>query len=294
MNNTKMKAKGLPAALGAAAMVLLAGADAARADEVPSQALVAEAQLRAAPKRTATTQPAVAADVGTGWNILPIPAAAFVPQEGGADWSSDAFGYRFWLSGRVAHFEAPVQLPTGAAVSYIDLYAYDDLPFESMRATLVRYLGWGTVPQCILILNCPPTTPPATSVIASVSSVDAVGYQYVYQSISPAHTINNNVVYGGGAQYVVLVAPTWFGNQPSRLRFKGVDLWWKRQISPGPATASFTDVPTSHPFFQVVEALQASGATVGCTASEFCPDAPLTRAQMAAFLARVLGLYWQY
>ncbi len=76
--------------------------------------------------------------------------------------------------------------------------------------------------------------------------------------------------------------------------FKGVDIWWKRQISPAPAAARFTDVPLGAAFFAEVEALAASGITVGCTATEFCPEAPLTRRQMAAFLARALGLYYQY
>ena len=59
-------------------------------------------------------------------------------------------------------------------------------------------------------------------------------------------------------------------------------------------TARFTDVPTNAQFFREVEALAESGITLGCTATTFCPDAPLTRRQMAAFLARALGLYWQY
>ena len=53
-------------------------------------------------------------------------------------------------------------------------------------------------------------------------------------------------------------------------------------------------MPTSHPFFPYVEALKASGITGGCSVSPplFCPDSPLTRGQMAAFLAKALGLYW--
>ena len=36
-------------------------------------------------------------------------------------------------------------------------------------------------------------------------------------------------------------------------------------MSPAPATATFpNDVPTSHPFFQYIEALSASGITAGC------------------------------
>ena len=62
---------------------------------------------------------------------------------------------------------------------------------------------------------------------------------------------------------------------------------------PLPGSARFTDVPTNAQFFREVEALAESGITLGCTATTFCPDAPLTRRQMAAFLARALGLYRQ-
>jgi hypothetical protein len=53
-------------------------------------------------------------------------------------------------------------------------------------------------------------------------------------------------------------------------------------------------VPTSHPFFQFIEALASSGITGGCQASPplYCPDSPLTRGQMAVFLAKALGLDW--
>jgi hypothetical protein len=67
---------------------------------------------------------------------------------------------------------------------------------------------------------------------------------------------------------------------------------WSRQVSPAPSTASFGDVPTNHPFFQFVEALAAAGITGGCGGGTFCPDAPLTRGQMAVFLAVALGLYF--
>ena len=67
------------------------------------------------------------------------------------------------------------------------------------------------------------------------------------------------------------------------------------QVSPAPGTASFNDVPTSHPFFQFIEALSQAGVTGGCQANPplYCPDAPLTRGQMAVFLAKALGLQWQ-
>jgi hypothetical protein len=67
---------------------------------------------------------------------------------------------------------------------------------------------------------------------------------------------------------------------------------YKLQVSPAPASATFADVPTSHPFFQFVEALAASGITAGCGGGNFCPDAPITRGQMAVFLAAALGLHF--
>ncbi|HEX4439809.1 MAG TPA: S-layer homology domain-containing protein, partial [Thermoanaerobaculia bacterium] len=72
----------------------------------------------------------------------------------------------------------------------------------------------------------------------------------------------------------------------------GVRVYYHLQVSPAPGTATFNDVPTNHPFFQFVEALAASGITAGCGGGNFCPDAPLTRGQMAVFLSKALGLHW--
>jgi hypothetical protein len=90
-------------------------------------------------------------------------------------------------------------------------------------------------------------------------------------------------------QYVLLVEQ----DASSRPQFfGGVEVWWHRRVSPAPAVATFGDVPTSHPFFQFVEALSASGIARGCGGGNFCPDAPVTRGQMAVFLSRALGLYF--
>ena len=72
----------------------------------------------------------------------------------------------------------------------------------------------------------------------------------------------------------------------------GVNLFYRLQVSPAPPTSDFGDVPTSSPQFQFIEALYASGVTAGCGSGNFCPNAPLTRGQMAVFLAKALGLQW--
>ena len=46
-------------------------------------------------------------------------------------------------------------------------------------------------------------------------------------------------------------------------------------------------------FEQDIEKLAAAGITAGCNPpanTNFCPDSPLTRGQMAAFLVRALNL----
>jgi len=52
------------------------------------------------------------------------------------------------------------------------------------------------------------------------------------------------------------------------------------------AASTFLDVPPSHPFFGYVEILAANGVTGGCQPSYYCPDNPVTRAQMAVFLLK--------
>jgi len=72
----------------------------------------------------------------------------------------------------------------------------------------------------------------------------------------------------------------------------GAILSYQLDVSPAPGTPTFGDVPPSDPAFQFIEALVASGITAGCAGGNYCPDAPLTRRQMAVFLAKALGLQW--
>jgi hypothetical protein len=83
------------------------------------------------------------------------------------------------------------------------------------------------------------------------------------------------------------------GSAGSSVRFKAVRVSYHLHVSPAPASATFGDVPTDHWAFQHVEALVASGITAGCGGGNYCPEQPLTRAQMAVFLAKGLGLHWE-
>ena len=56
------------------------------------------------------------------------------------------------------------------------------------------------------------------------------------------------------------------------------------------APAEFTDVDPQSVRAPAIAAIAAAGITFGCDAGRYCPDEPVTRAQMATFLARALDL----
>jgi hypothetical protein len=58
---------------------------------------------------------------------------------------------------------------------------------------------------------------------------------------------------------------------------------------PPPATGVFNDVPAEDPFAPWIEELASLGVTAGCGNDNYCPAAPVTRAQMAVFLLKTLN-----
>lgn len=58
--------------------------------------------------------------------------------------------------------------------------------------------------------------------------------------------------------------------------------------SPPPATGVFADVDLSYWAIHWIEQLAAEGITAGCGNGNYCPEAPVTRAQMAVFIVRAL------
>jgi len=60
--------------------------------------------------------------------------------------------------------------------------------------------------------------------------------------------------------------------------------------SPPAATGMFADVPLNHWAVHWIEQLAREGITGGCGSGKYCPDAVVTRDQMAVFLVRTFGL----
>jgi S-layer family protein len=166
---------------------------------------------------------------------------------------------------------APVTLPSGALLTGIELDALDAFTSGEVVASL-RQCPVGSQ-------GCNPLVTASTGIAA------APGVTQVRSDLAFLFTVDNRV-----DTYVIQVDGTTAG--PSLTALTGVRVFYRLQVSPAPTVATFSDVPTSHPFFRFIEALAASGITAGCGGGNFCPDAPLTRGQMAVFLSHGLGLHF--
>jgi hypothetical protein len=183
----------------------------------------------------------------------------------------DGFGYRTMTgAGDSLTFIAGINLPAGIAIEEIELDNCDNQPAGDL--TLSLYESYGDH----LFTN-----------IADVTSTNSAGCKRnVFTLAAPYNHVVNQGRYLSLFVVQSMIDPT--------LKFRGAVVSFRRLVSPAPATASFTDVPTTDPAFRFVEALLSAGITGGCSANPplYCPDNPLTRRQMAVFLSIALGLHW--
>ena len=168
-------------------------------------------------------------------------------------------------------FIASPHLPSGALLTYLELDSCDfsavDVSLELYDCDYSGYCGAGPVRTLSSDDN---VTPNACSFVAS----DLTSLGLTVNNYGRQLSLRVNNLSGDGTT-----------------SFSGVIIGYRLQVAPAPATATFNDVPTSDFGFQFIEALAASGITGGCAGGNYCPDSPVTRRQMAIFLAKALGLY---
>ena len=165
-------------------------------------------------------------------------------------------------------FGQTLDLPGGAAVEEITLFFVDNGP-ETISFSF--------------------TSVPADAIAGTLhGGTDTTGIQTdgilsATISGSPLTTIDNS-------QRLYRIEMDLPAGGSSEYRLHALRVGYRLQVSLPPATPTFNDVPVSDSAFQFIEALAASGITAGCGGGNFCPDATLTRRQMAVFLAKGLGL----
>jgi hypothetical protein len=220
-----------------------------------------------APKNFGTTDDA----------ITVIGHHEFFPEDSGGGWGTVFDGRR-----SDDPLFAPISLPNGAVATQIVLYGVDsnageDLTLSSCATAVDESTGVPFGPLSCLLLGSTSGSPGSTIITADVTG-SVIRYQ---------QDIDSNGSYEVLHHFLRV-------DTPSSTAVRMVRLRWHRQVSPAPTSATFGDVPTGHPFFQFVEAMVAAGVTAGCGGGNYCPDAPLTRGQMAVFLAKALGLHWPW
>jgi hypothetical protein len=186
------------------------------------------------------------------------------------------FGGLLRFSTGTVNFAAGVRLPAGAVITRVELDGLDDDSGKDIGAFLLSATSpaGSTVPKFLATMSTGVAATPGAGLFPLVFA----------GGVTPADlTIDNT-----GHYYVVGVI---LSGGPS-IAFSNVRVFYRLQVSPAPGAATFGDVPTSHPFFQYIQALVASGITAGCGSGNYCPDAALTRGQMAVFLSKALGLHF--
>ncbi len=200
---------------------------------------------------------------------------------------SAALGYTSGVDGYIharsgdsfRFFDAGVHLPSGALVQYYNFFRYDNSDTGFVRLFWFKSSCPG-YDGCTL----------DTLIDHSTDTAGTPGYVGFYDTFPTPITWRNSD--RDTNQMISSWLRIYFSETGSGLRVGPIVLWYRRQISPAPATATFADVPTDHWAFQFVEALAASGITAGCGGGNYCPDSPITRAEMAVYLSAALGLHW--
>ena len=199
-------------------------------------------------------------------SVLTVPAFAFLPASSTNEYTTSN-GERYRLGGSDG-FDAAATLPGGAAVTGIQLYGCDTSSTYELNAKLYE-CGAGVCSNLAAVATGGPAAP---------------GCDFFEGTVSPAHTVDNV-----SKTYVLQVSSQATDNTT---RFRAVRVFYRLQMSPAPATATFADVPTGFLYFRAIEALAAAGITSGCGGGNFCPNQFVTRGEMAKFLASALGLQW--
>ncbi|MCU0291692.1 MAG: S-layer homology domain-containing protein [Thermoanaerobaculaceae bacterium] len=215
-------------------------------------------------------------------------AAAFRPDDSTTVYDTGSTGTYFYLykTAGSGWFVAPFEVPSGAYVTHVRLYLNDTDASNGLTLSLCR--NW---------VNDSTGVSPGADCPWSVTTTGTPGYSSI--ALTPSTNLLHwfDVDSDGTDEDVNYSLWVLVGGTTTATSFMGVRTLWNRQVSAAPASAHFTDVPTSYWGFQYVEALRSAGITSGCnppTNNQYCPESYVKRSEMAKFLAVSLGLHWPY
>ena len=216
-------------------------------------------------------------DFGARDAFITLPPKSFMPRENPTNnmsytgGSEGCCGNLSRATGSDTFWDAPVYLPSGALIKDFRMYVADSDAALDVSGFLFE--------------RCQPEAGGATTATTlGTAMTTATGNQAPTGLVTPNKTVDNRTCHY--MMRVNMTGTTGHTLQRVRIRFA-------RQVSPAPATATFSDVPVGSPLHRFVEALAVSGITGGCGSGLYCPNDPLTRGQMAVFLSVALGLSFE-
>lgn len=215
-----------------------------------------------------------------------IPVQAFVPIDDLQQFSAQG-GQIGYVGPRLASpitMWAPLSVPVGVAVEEICVHVIDGSAAAQVAVDLYVALTFtgGSIPTPTVLATKSSgiAANPGGAKICLEPAIGGFAFPWLVRTVEPEGT-------GPTLQYFLrAVVDPGLGLGPAVVK-------WTRGVSPAPDTATFADVPTNDDYFQQIEAIAASGAMASCDGGpNFCPDAPVSRKQLALVLARALGVYW--
>jgi len=196
-----------------------------------------------------------------------VTAMEFVPLDSATagEWKS-GIGFTRYPTQSGSNWGAAMHLPGGAFLKRLELDFCDTSSLGHLRVILWQCDNQGQ--NCTQIVFADSTNSGCSFVAADNVNLRIDNYHHLYALDARFDAVDGSV------------------------QLASVILSYQLDVSTAPSSPTFGDVPVSDPAFQYIEALYASGITAGCAGGNYCPDAPLTRRQMAVFLAKALGLQW--
>ena len=208
----------------------------------------------------------------TNTSYVTVPEWQFSPSSSAVAYSDFGNPARRYALTPLSFFFASPSMPSGALLQNLEFDFCNSQPSGGSSILLLLYdLAEDNSNMTLLTQITGAASQGCTQAIVDLSGLN--------------YTVDNQ-------QHRLLLETAFGPNGDDTTSFTGTVVGYRLQVSPAPLPPEFADVPESDPGFVYIEALAGAGITAGCGNGNFCPDAAVTRRQMAVFLAKALGLQW--
>jgi hypothetical protein len=237
--------------------------------------------------------PAAPEQFGGGANRTLIPIQSFVGVNTDQIYAGNIFGYYSASLQADAVLWAPLDVPVGVNVQEVCVEGFDNDDAEALAVLLIGAETGSAGNPAPGFVNLAGAATTAAGVPGFVTlCMTPVGSFTFPLAVRTSGNLNGTGTASTIQYYILVALPA--TRTAGSVAFGPGAITWQRVVPAGPPTATFSDVPTTHIFYRWIETLAASGITGGCLTGppRYCPNDPITRGQMAVFVAQALGLYF--